>query len=269
MLLEAKEHGDNAFLTLTYDDEHLPLTRDGIMTLHPPHVPEFLKRLRDQIHPVKIRYFGIGEYGTHTQRPHYHLGLFGYPACLQGETTPDKHGYCCPPCDQIKKSWGHAKVIHVKPFSDHNAEYMAEYFIAKITRPTDEAFKGRTPEKTFMSRKPAIGSMACHDIASVVMDYELEDTIPDVPKAIRKGAKLHPIGRTLVQKVRERIGRDRKTPEAELRRLIEETRPFKEAAFAASTPGTKYMTLENMASEAGLGRRIQIERKYTRKKGVF
>lgn len=59
----------SCFVTLTYDDEHLP----GDYSVHKRDVQLFLKRLRKKKH--KFRYFVVAEYGDHTHRPHYH-GLF-------------------------------------------------------------------------------------------------------------------------------------------------------------------------------------------------
>lgn len=81
------------FVTLTYDDEHLPLIWFPIWneedclydehctsTLSIEDVQKFLKRLRinlerkyAQQHGYKIRYSCVGEYGKNTRRPHYHL----------------------------------------------------------------------------------------------------------------------------------------------------------------------------------------------------
>lgn len=81
------------FLTLTYDDEHLPhLLPDGAVicgiegegypaTLHRPHVSAFLKEYK-RVHDLgndRFTYFGCGEYGDadrFTGRPHYHLLFF-------------------------------------------------------------------------------------------------------------------------------------------------------------------------------------------------
>ena len=79
-MIEAGQHTDNAFVTLTYADDQLP---DG-NSLCPEDVTKFLKRLRKRIDPVKIRYFLCGEYGEgSTSRPHYHLILFGLPSCVR------------------------------------------------------------------------------------------------------------------------------------------------------------------------------------------
>lgn len=43
---------------------------------------DWLKRLRQNIRPFKIRYFLVGEYGGETQRPHYHVILFNFPLDL-------------------------------------------------------------------------------------------------------------------------------------------------------------------------------------------
>ncbi|UPW41905.1 replication initiator protein [Dipodfec virus RodF1_80] len=63
------------FITLTYDDAHLPL--DGRVCKRDCQL--FLKRFREQIRPYRIRYFLVSEYGESFGRPHYHLILFNYP----------------------------------------------------------------------------------------------------------------------------------------------------------------------------------------------
>ena len=74
------------FVTLTYDDEHLPAGS----TLVKSDLQKFIKRLRRDVEPRKIKYFACGEYGTQTQRPHYHLIILGL-------NNND--------CDLIKENW--------------------------------------------------------------------------------------------------------------------------------------------------------------------
>lgn len=72
---ESKLHVDSDFLTMTYDDDHLPI--DG--SLKKEHLQLFMKRLRKGIYPLKCRYYNVGEYGTESGRAHYHSILFGVP----------------------------------------------------------------------------------------------------------------------------------------------------------------------------------------------
>jgi len=67
---ESTLHERNCFITLTYDDEHLPA--DGKIV--PGHLTDFWKRLR---HLSPVKYFACGEYGERTRRPHYHALIFG------------------------------------------------------------------------------------------------------------------------------------------------------------------------------------------------
>lgn len=67
------------FLTMTYADEHCPITDQGILTLEKRDVQLFTKRLRKQHSKFSsdtIRYYTVGEYGTQTHRPHYHSIMF-------------------------------------------------------------------------------------------------------------------------------------------------------------------------------------------------
>lgn len=63
------------FITLTYDTEHVPITKNGFMTLKTEDLVEFFKALRKK-HTEKLKYYVVGEYGTDYKRPHYHLILF-------------------------------------------------------------------------------------------------------------------------------------------------------------------------------------------------
>jgi len=71
MVLEARGHQQNCFITLTYEDENLPLDRG----LRRKDLTSFFKKLRKAKHP--FRYYACGEYGTDTKRAHYHACLFG------------------------------------------------------------------------------------------------------------------------------------------------------------------------------------------------
>ncbi len=87
MLMEQSQHSESAFVTLTYNDEHLPLVRHEesdtwIPTLVKSHLQKWIRSVRQKTtHAgVPIRYFAAGEYGTKGSRkinPHYHIILFG------------------------------------------------------------------------------------------------------------------------------------------------------------------------------------------------
>ena len=62
---EASMHECNAFITLTYSDDHLP--RD--LSLNINHFQLFMKRFRMEISPLRVKFFHCGEYGDRTERP--------------------------------------------------------------------------------------------------------------------------------------------------------------------------------------------------------
>ena len=73
MMHEAQLVDEKCFITLTYDDEHLPA--DG--SLRKSDFQKFMKRLRKEYSDRRISYFMCGEYGEENHRPHYHAVLFG------------------------------------------------------------------------------------------------------------------------------------------------------------------------------------------------
>lgn len=83
---EAQMWEHNCFITLTYDDDHLPVSH----SLELDHFQKFMKRLRkmfsdSKVCPInakawspRIRFFHCGEYGARNSRPHYHACIFNF-----------------------------------------------------------------------------------------------------------------------------------------------------------------------------------------------
>lgn len=185
IVLEALVHPRASFVTLTYDEESLP---DG-GTLIPRDLQLFLKRAR-KIAP--LRFFGVGEYGDESQRPHYHLALFGWGV----EHT-----------EQVRSVWGLGHV-YVGELTFQSAAYIAGYVVKKLTRKDDPRLGGRYPEFARMSLKPGIGAVAIKQIAEVLQSKvgwdEIEKT-GDVPAVLKHGKKKYPLGRYLRRKLREEM----------------------------------------------------------------
>lgn len=71
------------FITLTYNNEHLPHNDLGYETLQKKDLQLFFKRLRSLLDNENLihslRYLACGEYGSKTKRPHYHILLWNFP----------------------------------------------------------------------------------------------------------------------------------------------------------------------------------------------
>lgn len=160
---EKLSHDKSSFLTLTYDNDHLP--RD--MSLNKRDLQLFFKRAREAF--GKFRYYACGEYGSETRRPHYHAIMFGLD-------FPDARFYKASPTgdrwyrsDQLDKVWG-AGFCTIGAVTFNSASYVASYVVDKITGPkaaeyysyvdADGLVHSRLPEFTVMSRRPGIGKAA-------------------------------------------------------------------------------------------------------------
>lgn len=131
---ESRCHFQKRFLTLTYAEPHL-IWAHGNSQLHKPHVQEFFKTLRNT--GCKVRYYAVGEYGSRTYRPHYHIILFG--------STTD---------EDIRASWRYGHV-HIGSVTDHSIAYTLGYLVnAKSFQFTHN----RVRPFSMMSLKPALGS---------------------------------------------------------------------------------------------------------------
>lgn len=259
ILLESFEHADNTFLTLTYNDEHLPEDQ----SVDPAELKRFLMRLRKS-YGKPIRYFAVGEYGEKSQRPHYHAILFGYPNCERGRTEINQRtGKCCSSCDRVAAAWrddnrlplGHIMLAEVNP---QTAQYCAGYVVKKLTKDGDPELGGRHPEFARMSNRPGLGCTFTDDMADTLLKHDLHKTLDDVPRLIRHSGKLWPLGDYLVEQLRLRIGRDRKVPQKVKEENEKEMREVQKAAFENS------QSFAFALAEHQKGTRIKLENRERR-----
>lgn len=139
---EARRHVDAKFVTLTYANYALHWAH-GQSQLCKRDLQLWFKRLRKAGH--KVRYYAVGEYGSSTYRPHYHVILFG--------SVPDS---------ELEKAWcqegknpkplGHIHVGKVEPGS---IMYCLGYL---VNAKAPLMVHNRVRPFSLMSRKPGIGA---------------------------------------------------------------------------------------------------------------
>lgn len=231
IMLEASLRGDNTFATLTYSPEALPLTVEGVPTLKFKDLTDWLKRLRKAIEPERVRYFAVGEYGDATQRPHFHIALFGYPNCRYGNSRYSlRRENCCSSCDRIRDTWQHGQIF-LGDLNINSAQYVAGYVTKKMTSIDDDRLKGRTPEGARMSLRPGIGADFMHEVASTLLEHNLHLRMEDVPDQLQHGSRKLPLGRYLKRHLRSLTGNAKEAPESTIEKVREELRPLRETAF--------------------------------------
>jgi len=204
LILESNNHADNLWITLTYNDDHLPrgydhprlLRRFG--SLHAPSLKRedyqnFFKRLRNYV-DVPFKFFISGEYGDKYHRPHYHACLFG---------LGDRHR------EAIKKAWAtRDENYELQPIGNiyfgtltwDSAQYTVGYTIKKMTSFHHDDLKGRYPE--FGQASKGISLLAVEDVLKYIKRYQLQT----VPKHLLINGKKVPVPRYMKIKLRQHLG---------------------------------------------------------------
>lgn len=178
------------FVTLTYDDDHVPRTPEGDLTLRKKETTQWM---RDQVKQHGFRYYLVGEYGDRTKRPHYHAAIFG-----------EAHGV-----DKTLGKWQRRGYTDAHLLGTGSAAYLAQYTTKRLTQADDPRLEtGQEPEFRTSSRDPAIGLSAIEPMACA---YETESgklvlaQRGDVERTVRIGARKWPLDNYLLSKLRKRL----------------------------------------------------------------
>lgn len=129
---ETDYHDFNTFVTLTYDDAHLPADQ----SLHKDDCQLFFKRLRSFLPAdLRIKYYLCGEYGEQFGRPHYHAIIFGLSA-----NDP-----------AIERSWT-SGFVKAGTVTYDSAKYVAGYIQKKLTGKRSAEYGDKVAPFSLMSK---------------------------------------------------------------------------------------------------------------------
>lgn len=196
-MLELEYHDSAYFVTLTYDDDHVPVSYYGdpdtglatpSLTLRKRDFQLFMKRLRKAFPDDHIRFFASGEYGSQTFRPHYHAIIFGLhldDLILYKKSPDNKFSYfnsaslqrCWSVIESRKNSTNPLAVpigfAVVAPVTWETCAYTARYVMKKLKGPEAVFYEefNIEPPFTLMSRKPGIARQWYEDHPDCY-DYE-------------------------------------------------------------------------------------------------
>jgi hypothetical protein len=158
---EAQMHECSVFVTLTYDDEHLP--KNG--SLDYGDFQKFMRRLRKK--KGSCRFYMCGEYGDLNGRPHFHAALFGVDFEDREPFRTLPSGSRIWTSKELELLWpfGYSSLGQV---TFESAAYIARYVCKKVTGEGSNEHYSRVnletgeviamePEFCSMSLKPGIG----------------------------------------------------------------------------------------------------------------
>lgn len=142
------------FITFTYDNSSAPLSVSRRLSLYPPHIQLFMKKLRHR-NESKLKYYCAGEYGGKTFRPHYHMILFN---SVLDTFIPPQVAYSIKsgliPLDgqyHITGSLWEYGFITIGQVTDASTAYTLKY-ISKTSRVPQYKGDDRCPEFSLMSK---------------------------------------------------------------------------------------------------------------------
>lgn len=162
---EKQMHRASSFITLTYDDAHLP--EGGSLSMD--HYQRFMKRLRHKFGDG-IRFCGCGEYGDVTSRPHYHILLLNADFNDRRFYKPSGSGLPLYVSKQLDELWSENGeqfgMCNIGDVDFDSCAYVARYVMKKVIG--NDTFDsslydwstGLVKEAPFMtmSRRPGLGS---------------------------------------------------------------------------------------------------------------
>ena len=194
ILMENLSSEEGYFLTLTYENVHLPVIEGSeyVPTLQRQRFQNWIKEAHRHAGP--FRHYTVGELGDDTMRPHYHMAIF-----------PSSRGQI----GAIADFWSYGN-HKVDPLNTQRAGYLARYTAKKLTSAKDKRLKsGQEPEFRTSSRRPALGvatALAIVDKYRQGAGKKILDQRGDVERNIRIAQKVYPIAPYLLTTIRKELG---------------------------------------------------------------
>lgn len=205
------------FVTLTYDDEHLPV--NGSLSSYDLRC--FFKRLRKSAvrfygDSFRLKYFACGEYGPRTHRPHYHAIIFGldYSDPVDIDLVKSSWCKCAPYMWHPRKQHGRIRRA-IAPVVDKCIRYVAGYVFKKaVDNSVDEWLKYASEcahvrlEPIFQRQSQGIGKRYAFDNVDYLSKYGHCKGNRPIPRYYRKLLGIRNFTNPAFQKVFEKQMKD-------------------------------------------------------------
>lgn len=192
-------HESSWFVTLTYTDEELPQygslrAQDFSRFVGDLRKAERTAAKKEGRPTTPISYFGVGEYGEETERPHMHAVLYGAPFLDRYRFYPANRNPVWR-AESLDTAWG-LGTAEFDTLTMASASYVAGYVLKKQSKTKAPDHYMRVDEDTGevveleqefsrMSLRPAIGSRWIEeywtDVYSPTKDYVVVDGVKAKP----------------------------------------------------------------------------------------
>lgn len=165
---EAQYHEVNCALTLTFSPEVLEQRKPMKWSVYKSDVTKFIKKLRTYINryensDVKIKYYAAGEYGSKTNRPHYHIIIFGWVPSdidVHGKSTVVVNNASEQHHSQfIDRVWNQGRST-VGLFTGSSAGYIAGYVNKKLDNKENNVVYSEYVDGERLYRHPEFNTMS-------------------------------------------------------------------------------------------------------------
>jgi len=221
--LEAKAHEHTLFITLTYAPEHQPTcidpnSQEELGTLRKADLITFLKAIQRSASTIPSstnfpgkpgRYYACAEYGTKTERPHYHAILFGL--------EPTWH-------ETIEKTWKHG-FVSTRTADRSSLRYTLKYCLKNESDPDSPWLRGRQPTFALMSKQPPLGTSYLPLVAQMLKKtaFDSQDNpLCEIPKVLRIDGELLPLDRTMLEYLKRELNLEEHQEAAAFPRIIQQ-----------------------------------------------
>lgn len=140
----------NYFVTLTYDEDNVPRSPSGALTLRKSDVRSFLVRLREVL-GSGLRTLGCAEYGETTHRPHYHIIFFGKELTdLVPYSRSGNGSDILFESETVTRAWGMGRVLIGKA-NYTTISYVAGYVLKKVKGKNADSYYGDREHETLVA----------------------------------------------------------------------------------------------------------------------
>lgn len=201
LLVECLGHVRACLVTLTYATPNLPPGR----SLSRADARAFLKRFRRAVEwhggPRGLRIFLVGEYGTLSRRPHYHLILWGadHTTVWNGRSVHQL----------VEQCWGMGRVDVGTYWSDKAAAYVSGY-VTKGCNLRGKVFPDGRIHEFSIFPKPALGSAGLSRAVDLLVGDDdplaVIEATGDLPGRLDLGGSQRLARGKLLDMLREHVG---------------------------------------------------------------